>query len=66
MIVTLDTDHVQTLDQVRGFLNGSAVIDLQIQTRADAYRFVERPCGGSTMATEGRRRRACSDAPWAR
>ena len=40
MIVTLDTHRLQTLDQVREFLDGSREIDLRPQTRADAYAFV--------------------------
>ena len=37
MIVRLDTHRLQTLDQVREFLAGSEGIDLQPQSRADAY-----------------------------
>ena len=40
MIVRLDTHRLQTLDQVREFLDGSEQVDLQPQTRADAYAFV--------------------------
>ena len=36
----LDTHRLQTLDQVREFLDGSREIDLRPQTRADAYAFV--------------------------
>ena len=38
--MTLDTHRLQTLDQVREFLDGSREIDLRPQTRADAYAFV--------------------------
>ena len=41
MIVTLDTHRLQTLEQVREFLDGSQPIDLQVQTRAEAYAFVD-------------------------
>ena len=40
MIVTLHTHRLQTLDQVREFLDGSRTLDLQTQTRADAYALV--------------------------
>ena len=36
MIVKLDTQRLQTLDQVREFLAGSRPLDLQPQTRAEA------------------------------
>ena len=35
MIVTLDTHRLQTLDQVREFLDGSREIDLRPQTLAE-------------------------------
>ena len=38
--MTRDTHRLQTLDQVREFLDGSREIDLRPQTRADAYAFV--------------------------
>ena len=40
MIVKLDTQRLQTLDQVREFLAGSRPLDLHPQTRAEAYAFV--------------------------
>ena len=43
MIVKLDTQRLQTLDQVREFLAGSRPLDLQPQTRAEAYAFVADP-----------------------
>ena len=36
----LDTQRLQTLDQVREFLAGSRPLDLRPQTRAEAYAFV--------------------------
>ena len=67
MIVRLDTHRLQTLDQVREFLDGSEQVDLQPQTRADAYAFVAKtvrrglttPCGGGPT-------RACCAASWPR
>ncbi len=41
MIVKLDTQRLQTLDQVREFLAGSRPLDLQPETRAEAYQPVE-------------------------
>ena len=38
--MTLHTHRLQTLDQVREFLDGSRTLDLQTQTRADAYALV--------------------------
>ena len=58
MIVKLDTQRLQTLDQVREFLAGSRPLDLQPQTRAEAYAFVPRPCNGSTTPAGGRPTRA--------
>ena len=53
MIVKLDTQRLQTLDQVREFLAGSRPLDLQLETRAEAYAFVaetlqrfDSPAGG--------------------
>ena len=40
MIVKLDTQRLQTLNQVREFLAGSRPLDLQPETRAEAYAFV--------------------------
>ena len=40
MIVKLDTQRLQTLDQIREFLAGSRPLDLQPETRAEAYAFV--------------------------
>ena len=40
MIVQLDTHRLQTLGQVREFLDGSQEIDLRPQTRTEAYAFV--------------------------
>ena len=40
MIVRLDTQRLQTLDQIREFLADSRPLDLQPQTRAEAYAFV--------------------------
>ena len=40
MIVRLDTERLQTLDQVREFVADSRPLDLRPQTRAEAYTFV--------------------------
>lgn len=40
MIVTLKTQGLQTLEQVRGFLTGGAPLDFTVPQRKAAYRFV--------------------------
>ena len=54
MIVSLDTHRLQTLDQVREFLDGSEQVDLQPQTRADAYAFVAKTVRRFDYALRGR------------
>ena len=54
MIVRLDTHRLQTLDQVREFLDGSEQVDLQPQTRADAYAFVAKTVRRFDYALRGR------------
>ena len=54
MIVKLDTQRLQTLDQVREFLAGSRPLDLQPQTRAEAYNpYRLRACAGSRRLPRG-------------
>ena len=50
----LDTHRLQTLDQVREFLDGSEQVDLQPQTRADAYAFVAKTARRFDYALRGR------------
>ena len=54
MIVRLDTHRLQTLDQVREFLDGSEQVDLQPQPRADAYAFVAKTVRRFDYALRGR------------
>ena len=54
MIVRLDTHRLQTLDQVREFLDGSEQVDLQPQTRADAYAFVAKTVRRFDYALRGK------------
>ena len=54
MIVRLDTHRLQTLDQVREFLDGSEQVDLQPQPRADAYAFVAKTVRRFDYALWGR------------
>ena len=54
MIVRLDTHRLQTLDQVREFLDGSEQVDLQPQTRADSYAFVAKTVRRFDYALRGR------------
>ena len=42
MIVTLRTERIRTLDQMRAFLEGSEPADFQITDRTSAYVFVRR------------------------
>ena len=41
MIVTLRTQGLQTLDDVRAFLEGNQAVDIEIQDRKQAYDFVD-------------------------
>ena len=50
----LDTHRLQTLDQVREFLDGSEQVDLQPQTRADAYAFVAKTVRRFDYALRGK------------
>ena len=54
MIVRLDTHRLQTLDQVREFLDGSEQVDLQPQTRADSYAFVAKTVRRFDYALRGK------------
>jgi hypothetical protein len=40
MIVTLQTQALESIDQIRAFLDGSEDLDLKIQSREEAYQFV--------------------------
>ena len=42
MIVTLRTERIRTLDQIRAFLNGSEPADFELTDRSSAYAFVRR------------------------
>ena len=66
MVVTLDTHRLQTLEQVREFLDGSQPIDLQVQTRAEAYAFVDQTVRRFDYILQGKTKRGCSDASWPR
>ena len=50
----LDTHRLQTLDQVQEFLAGSEGIDLQPQSRADAYAFVAKTLQRFDYALRGK------------
>ncbi len=41
MIVKLYSQRLQTLDEVRAFLTGSAALDFKVPERQDAYRWIE-------------------------
>ena len=42
MIVTLPTERVRTLDEVRAFVQGSEAVDFAVSDRAGIYRFIRR------------------------
>ena len=42
MIVTLQTERVRTLDEVRAFVQGSEAVDFAVSDRAGIYRFIRR------------------------
>ena len=42
MIVTLRTERIRTLDDVRAFLEGSEAADITLHDRREAYAFIER------------------------
>jgi len=42
MIVTLSTERIRTLDDIRAFLGGSEGADITPQDREAAYKFIER------------------------
>ena len=42
MIVAMQTERLETLEQVRGFLEGNAGVEYQLAERGSAYRFVRR------------------------
>ena len=47
MIVTLRTERIRTLDNVRAFLDGSGAVDFRPLDRESAYAFIERKLVGS-------------------
>ncbi|MDE0034236.1 MAG: integrase [Deltaproteobacteria bacterium] len=42
MIVAMQTERLETLEQVRGLLEGNAAVEYQLAERGSAYRFVRR------------------------
>ena len=54
MIVRLDTQRLQTLDQIREFLADSRPLDLQPQTRAEAYALVAETLERFDYARQGK------------
>ena len=42
MIVTLRTERIQTLDQMRAFVEGNEPVDFGLTDRTSAYAFVRR------------------------
>ena len=42
MIVALQTERLQTLEEVRAFVNGNEGVDFKLEDRASTYGFVRR------------------------
>ena len=42
MIVTLQTERINTVDQINAFLEGNELVDYLPRERDDAYEFVRR------------------------
>ena len=42
MIVTLQTERIRTLEQVRAFVEGSGPVDIKLADRESAYAFIRR------------------------
>jgi len=56
MIVTLHTERLQSLEQIRAFVDGSESLDIEVQSREAAYHFV-----AETLRRFGYNRRAKAD-----
>ena len=66
MTVTLQTERVRTLDQVRIFVEGSEVVDFTGADRESAYEFVRRMLVRLDYGGSAGRTRGCSNATWRR
>ena len=68
MIVTLQTERVRTLDQVRAFVEGSGAVDFTGADRESVYEFVRRALVRLDYAGRIRasRTRGWSGATWRR
>ena len=68
MIVTLQTERVRTLDQVRAFVEGSEAVDFTGADRESVYEFVRRALVRLDYAgrTRASRTRGWSGATWRR
>ena len=68
MIVTLQTERVRTLDQVRAFVEGSEAVDFTGADRESVYEFVRRALVRLDYAGRARasRTRGWSGATWRR
>ena len=59
MIVTLQTERLRTMEQVRAFVEGSEPVDYQPKDRASAYAFVRRTLAAFDYHRLGRADRGC-------
>ena len=66
MIVTLQTERVRTLDQVRAFVEGSEAVDFTGADRESVYEFVRRTLVRLSYERLGKPTRGWSGATWRR
>ena len=59
MIVTLQTERITTLEEVRAFVEGNGPVDFELVDRESAYGFVRRTLAHFGYHGRARRRRAC-------
>ena len=57
MIVAMQTERLETLEQVRGFVEGNAGVDFELTEQKSAYEFIRRRWCGSGITGRGRRTR---------
>ncbi len=54
MIVTLQTERIGTLEEVRAFMEGNEPVDIKLADRASAYDFIRRTLVRFGYHAEGR------------
>ena len=66
MIVTIHTERLRTMEQVRAFVEGSGPVDHQPEDRRSAYEFAHRTLVGFDYPLLGRTDRGRARTPVAR